>query len=254
MKHLSSLLQIIAILWLSTSWSFAVFILNPYRFTTAPPPPPPGGDEHFASVVLLLHCDGTNGSTTFTDNASTPKTITAFGDAQVTTTNSKFGTGAMLLDGTGDYVATASASDDFNFETSTDFTLECWANLQGVNDAYFFGTQNRSLYFGVFGGSIVLGNGVVNPMIYVANYAAYRNKWTHVALTRAGTTLRVFLDGEVKQTVASSTFFGANSAMNVGREPNHSNFNGRIDEARITKGVARYTANFTPPTAPFPDS
>lgn len=221
-------------------------LLNPFWYAG-------GSDPFYANVVLLLHCDGTNGSTSFPDNSPSPKTMNAIGNAQVTTTNPKFGTGAMLLDGTGDYVATVSGSNDFNFGTSTDFTLECWANIQG--DGYFLAVQNRSFYFGILSGFMIFGNGVVNPIFATINYSSYRNKWTNVAVTRSGTTIRVFLDGEIKQTVTSSASFGANSALNIGRDPSNSNFvNGRIDDVRITKGVARYTANFTPPTAPFPNS
>jgi len=94
-------------------------LVNPYRFAPAGPT-----DPDFASVVLLLHCNGSNGGTTFTDNSSYGRAMTANGNAQTSTAQSKFNGSSGLFDGAGDYL-TASASSDFTFGTG-DYTIESW--------------------------------------------------------------------------------------------------------------------------------
>ena len=83
-------------------------------------------DASYSSVSLLLHGNGINGSTTITDNSPSPKTVTAVGNAQISTAQSKFGGGSIAFDGTGDYLTTPNNSD-YQFGTS-DFTVECWIN------------------------------------------------------------------------------------------------------------------------------
>ena len=62
------------------------------------------GDLYFPQVQLLLHCNGTDGATTFTDSAPTPKAVTAYGNAHVETDQAKFGTASAAFDGNGDYL------------------------------------------------------------------------------------------------------------------------------------------------------
>jgi hypothetical protein len=83
--------------------------------------------------------------------------------------------------------------------------------------------------------------------------------WRHIAVTREGTTLRIFIDGVLRGSVTDSrdyspsiTYFGVGAQINS-RNAAY-DFVGHIDEVRVTKGVARYTANFTVPTSTFPDS
>ena len=85
------------------------------------------------------------------------------------------------------------------------------------------------------------------------------NAWQHVAWCRSGTTLRGYTNGiQIFSTIFSNNLTNT-SQVTVGYAPagpggNNYILNGYIDDLRITKGVARYTANFTPPTAPFPDA
>ena len=76
--------------------------------------------------------------------------------------------------------------------------------------------------------------------------------WTHIAITRSGTTARMFYDGtQVASATTAHDFVDA--AFYIGQDGGSNAFIGYIDDLRITKGYARYTANFTPPTAAFPN-
>jgi hypothetical protein len=77
------------------------------------------------------------------------------------------------------------------------------------------------------------------------------NQWSHVALVGNGSQLTVFVDGISVITVSQASWTSANRQLFVGGGGDNQ-FAGNIDEVRFTLGVARYTANFTPPDAQFP--
>jgi hypothetical protein len=209
-------------------------------------------DPFIGSVSLLLHCDGTNGSTAFTDSSPTPKTVTAFGDAQITTTAPKFGSGAMLLDSTGDFVR-ASASTDLNFGTGN-FTIEFFVKFNSSTRQYISDyAQNESAIIIVPSSGIVEVYSNASWAINTGSTPFNTAQWYHIALARSGGNWRVFRDGTlyVQATNQEARTFG--SSTNPFQISGVVPVNGAFDEWRITKGVARYTANFTPPTAPFPD-
>lgn len=229
--------------------------------------PQTGGDPNFSSVSLLLHMNGSNGSTTFTDSSPSPKTITAVGNAQVSTAQSKFGGASLLLDGSGDNL---SVPDSDAFYLPGDFTVECFV--------YALSWSGNSGYVQLMGQWPVADFAPLIPYFLngVPSIAASSNQsswdilntgtgsaiptstWTHVAWVRSGNKWSVYVDGteRVLSASASGTPYNAAAALAIGRSvdggPQYA-FNGYIDELRITKGVARYTANFTAPTAPFPD-
>lgn len=93
---------------------------------------------------------------------------------------------------------------------------------------------------------------------FTASWTPATNTWYHVAVSRQGTSLRAFIDGTQLGTTQTNSvnyvrvnsdplYIGQYFAGSANRY-----LNGYIDDLRITKGLARYTANFTPPTAPFP--
>jgi len=226
-------------------------------------------DEEFGNVSLLLHGDGTNGSTTIVDSSSSPKAVTAVGDAQISTAQSKFGGSSIAFDGTGDYLSIPDGAD-FEFG-SGNFTAEAWVYptasppqpiIMGQWDATGGGTglswvlllssnSSRNLRFLLS----TNGSGVVTDSI--SSSPLTLNAWNHVALVRNGDVFTAYLDGvsAVTYTIsAGASLFNATNVITVGASSiNTQPFNGYIDDLRITKGVARYTSNFTPPTAPFPD-
>ena len=212
-----------------------------------------GGDPNFANVSVLLHMDGTNGSTTFTDSSSNAFAVTASETAQITTTDPKFGTGALTLDGSNDYLAVV-ADADFQFGTG-DFTVECWVYLNSGNNnngLFTFGGTNSGLAVAAYDGNwaLTMTGSDGFPM-----GAVTLSTWQHLAVTRSGTSLRMFIDGtQLGSTLTNSTDLATNQ-LKIGYYYSSSySINAKIDEFRVTKGVARYNATFTPPTAPFPDS
>jgi hypothetical protein len=190
------------------------------------------------------------------------------GNAQVSTSVKKFGAASMYFDGSGD-AAIAPASINLTFGTS-DFTMEMWIN-SGAN-----GTNTRTMgnltASGWISGSWVIATttpGNVNKFIFACNnynsgadmlvssVTANDSAWHHYAVTRSGNTWRLFIDGALQQTVTSSVSLdnGTSNRINIGHTGYASDgyWAGYIDDLRITKGVARYTATFTVPDQAFPN-
>jgi hypothetical protein len=212
-----------------------------------------------ANVSLLLHGDGTNGSTTIIDSSPSPKTVTAVGNAQISTAQSKFGGSSIAFDGTEDALS-IPPSTNFDFANNS-FTLECFI--------YLAGSGTRTIYsqrVGPSGGGVTLrieDNNTLRAFTagatlgdnIVSSSAISSSTWTHVAVTRTNQKYNLWIGG-ISNGVSgpNSLPLPAGIAPLIGQRPQSAEFfNGYIDDLRITKGVARYTANFTPPTAPFPD-
>jgi hypothetical protein len=184
------------------------------------------------------------------------------GNAQISTSVKKYGTGSLAFDGTGDYLL-LQGGQNFTFGTG-DFTIEMWIYVvSGLNAdiVYYDGrpTSTNGLY------NIIYTN-TTGKLIYSANSAdritgtttLSTGTWYHIALSRSGTSTKLFLSGTQEgstYTDSNSYIVGANrpviggNGYTLGNAP----LNGYIDDLRITKGVARYTANFTAPTAAFAD-
>jgi hypothetical protein len=214
-------------------------------------------DPQFGSVSLLLHGNGTNGSTTITDSSRFANTVTAVGNAQISTAQSKFGGASIAFDGTGDYLSIPTSSS-FAFGPA-DFTVELWLYRSGSGQQHLYEGRDN-----VATNMILLYLNSSNQLVYYANLdnritttaIPTLNAWVHVALCRASGNSRLFVNGvQVGSTFADSTNIVAPSATVIigANTAGTTALNGYIDDLRITKGVARYTANFTPPTAAFPD-
>ena len=219
--------------------------------------PSAGGDPYWANVSLLLRMDGSNGSTTFTDSSSNAFAITASGDAQISTIDPRFGTGSLTLDGNGDYLSTP-ADSAFAFGTG-DYTVECWVYVNsgnGNNGLFTFGAENAGLCVAIVSGSWCMGFAGVSSggSAGVMGNVGTTGTWQHLAVTRSGTYARMFIDGvQLGDVFGSSTDLYSNQ-LRIGYYYNNAYaINARVDEFRVTKGIARYTSNFTPPTAPFPN-
>ena len=225
-------------------------------------------DKNFASVLFLSSLDGADGATAATDSSNSARAITFVGNAQLDTAQAKWGTSSLLLDASGDYISVPD-SNDWNF--TGQFTVECWARLASLTAGgtshtlaghYQVSGNLRSWWMRIVdgGGEIQAVCSTDGTNIQTARFesaASTINTWSHYAMTRdASNVIRIFRDGvvgNVTATLAGTLFnssvpvtFGA--AFNGGATAFH---NGWIDEIRITNGLARYTANFTPPRGPF---
>jgi len=172
------------------------------------------------------------------------------GDARVSREVSKFGSGAMYFDGTGDYLKTPS-SPNLGFGTG-DFTVECWINTSTKNivildprtsnsEPGVFFIQSTTGFIGYYDNTVGSLSGTTNVTT---------GAWFHLAWSRSGTTFRMFVNGTQEYSGTNSGNFGTSRPAVIGASWEISAFvNGYIDDLRITKGVARYTANFTAPTS-----
>jgi hypothetical protein len=198
----------------------------------------------------LLHFEDADGTTTFIDEYG--HTFTRTGSAQIDTAVFHSGASSLLLArATTDAVLCSHA--DFAMGTG-DFTIEGWARWEGAltdNRALFcWGNTNWAVY--TFGGQIAVFDGVSSNII-IGGFVSL-DTWYHVAICRVGTSLRLFFDGvQVGSTATNSTNFSTGEIIIGNFNTGTSSFNGHVDEVRVTIGQGRYTANFTPPTPPFPD-
>jgi hypothetical protein len=232
--------------------------------TAAFPDSTPSGNDPFGtSVALLLHFDGTDGSTSFIDSSSSAHTVTAYGNAQLDTADKKFGSAAGLFDGTGDYLEVGPSSK-FALGTNN-FTLEFWINLNSKNSNT---TAIRTASSNGFDGILALHAATLGLYItstgtswnILSSASAFNGlttgTWNHIAITRSGSSFMAFLNGILVATATSSAaIYQSTNLLRLAAANSLGGFamNGWLDEFRLTVGVARYTANFMPPTAAFPD-
>lgn len=194
------------------------------------------------------------------DNAELNNLETVVG-AQVSTSVYKYGTGSMSFNGTTDYLNTSPANQNSFAFGSGDFTIEMWVNPTVL------GTSNKFLYDGRLSVDGAFPSIYVNAsslVLYLANGATQITggaistaTWTHIAICRSGTSTKLFINGtQSGSTYSDSTVYLNNPLRPVigSNGPIGAYWNGYIDDLRVTKGIARYTANFTPPTAAFPNS
>jgi hypothetical protein len=222
------------------------------------------GDALYNNVSLLLHADGADGSTTFTDNSPTPKAMTRNGVAEVSTTQSKFGGSSAKFSAGGSVTALTSAA--FGFGTG-DFTVEAFVYMtgnavSGGNTICDFRTTAGASPWTFFVGNTGAGNKLqtylsTSPDVNAGTNYLSLNTWYHIAIARASDVWKIFIDGAEVGTATNSGNLGSSNVLTIGNVAGATNttgcFPGYIDDLRITKGVARYTGNFTPPAAAFDD-
>jgi hypothetical protein len=173
------------------------------------------------------------------------------GDAKVSTSVKKYGSSSLYFDGSGDYLSIPN-NPVFNFGTG-DFTVEAWIYLPTVTSVGIigFGSGGFFLQISTSTNIHISQANVVDLADYTISPALLPNTWYHVAMTRAGTSMKAFINGiQQGSTVTNSTNFTASDATIVGGHPGPIIlYSGYMDDVRITRGYARYTANFTPPTS-----
>ena len=226
----------------------AVYTAN-FSVPTAPP-------TAISGTQLLLNC--TNAG--IFDSAAKNDLETG-GDAQVSTTVAKWGTTSMYFDGTGDYLVGGAFSSPIRAFNTGDFTIEGW---------FYTGANKTQIILdtGTTGGS---GSGMqlaLNssgyPYFFIFNSTTITSSiivslgtWTHVAWVRNNGVADIYVNG-VSGVSTANTSNLTDTGLTIGTPNDYRDtsstfhYNGYIDDLRITRGYARYTANFTAPTAAFP--
>jgi hypothetical protein len=193
---------------------------------------------------------------------TTKNVIETLGNSQVNTTTKKYGTGSMYFDGTGDYLKLPPSP---NLSFGGDFTIEYWVKTNVFSlDTYYrrtlcFGedaANNLQFIFLISGVGASSNIGIyTDSLIITGTIPVADDNWNHVALSRSGTSLKLFVNGaQSGSTVTTSQNFnaGATNGMFVARYALDGGYiNGYIDDLRITRGFARYTTTFTPPDEKF---
>lgn len=225
---------------------------NAFAFSVQP------ADPAFSSVTLLMPFDGANGSTSFIDTSASARSfIVSSGSPVISTTHAKWGGSSLYLPDTNAGISTDNYAG-VQFGTG-DFTIELWAYLTASPGGDFLLVSVRN---GGGSGRWALNiqtsrnfSLLVDSSNYANSAAVPLNEWMHLAVTRQGTTVRSFVNGALSATVStlSASISNTESPLRIGNEPTFSGFAPvYIDDLRITKGLARYTTSFTPPTGPFP--
>lgn len=187
--------------------------------------------------------------------------IETIGSAQVSTAQAKYGTTSVSFNGTTDGLKCTGLTPSL---VNSDFTWECWVNfsaLTGNPCLINVGTtvgERTLLYFDATNGIryAVARSNADQISIQQGSTAGWSTgTWYHVAVVRNGNNYTIYRDGT---SVATGTSTYSQSILTSGFTFGYSAasdnlyLNGYLDEIRITNGIARYTSNFTPPTAPFP--
>lgn len=212
-------------------------------------------DPYFPDVVLLIGGDGANASTAFTDESSYHHTLTANGNAQITTSQVLTGTGSVLLDGTGDFI---SCPTGIEFALGGAFTVESFVRPSETTDWTIIGlwssfTANASWALGHIGGVLTWKfydqSGTLRSLTY--NWNPTVGTWYHIAVSRdlnSGTT-RLRVNGVVvaKNTTWTPPRYVAGGSLFVGRQSGSAlyDLNGRLDELRVTNFKDRYDTDST---------
>jgi len=218
-------------------------------------------------LVLCIHANGPNTSQNFYDDAC-GKAITAHGNAQVSTSIKKFGTGSLKLDGDGDYLSTPDHDD---WALGNTFTIDLWIYLNSLpsDETYCFMTQyennnNRWMFYlndasgtktiGLYqkqGGGVTI-NWSVSPAETIGT-----GEWIHFELVVNSLDAYIFQNGSLcgSTTLSYGITNFAGALLRIGVDWYNSAgvayFDGYMDEITIRKGEARHTSEFTPPAGPY---
>lgn len=207
----------------------------------------------FQGVSLLLHFDGS-----FADSSLLNNSLTSVGSPLTTTVNPKWGT-ACYLGATVSGLRKTSELSAFSFASTEDFTIECWVYTApsqpiGILITGRINATAATSYTLYVNGATV--NWLQDPAANLIYGNVVSNQWNHVAVCRASGTLRIFCSGVLQQSIPCTRTYLCNE-LNIGCDgsaaSNQYGFTNRIDDLRVTKGTGLYTANFTPPSAAFPN-
>lgn len=212
------------------------------------------GDPYFADVISINHWDGSNGSTTYTDQIVGRTWTNVTGAAALDTSQFKFGTAALKLPGTASNHVDSDSGGSWAFGTN-DFTIEFWFRVATIGTWMLWDqrtslSQPRPCMF--LQSSTLLY--FVNNAVRITGGNLTAATWQHIAVSRVAGSTRLFIDGvQQGSTYADATDYTAGrvSLGTAGDSPGFGTHAGAYDDIRVTNGVGRYAANFSPPPAAF---
>jgi hypothetical protein len=198
---------------------------------------------------MLMHFDGSSGSTNFIDECY--HWVMPNGNVQISSSNSKFGGSSVYFDGNGDYLEIPSSSD-FDI-LGGDFTIDFWFKAMDLSGKIMaFAVKDGTFYLNLENNKIIAW---APPCRITSNFTLTDYSWHHFALVRSGAEQKLFIDGFLDSSITTDNppYFSQFYNVYVGRYATNTerDFKGYIDEFRISKGVARWTSNFTPPDIPY---
>jgi hypothetical protein len=240
------------------------FDLNDYCIPTAPATTPylfKATGVSDSNIKFWMPCNGTNASTSMTNKEITGKTVTRYGDLQFSTAQSKFGGSSLLSDGTGDYFTCTHSDLDIS---TGDFTFEFWyrtTSLATIQGLIFWGdissNLNRQQITVATDGSIAwfIADGSTSEAINSSAAAISINTWHHVAGSKSGSSVRMYVDGNQVGTTLTQTLTIASGTTMYGMSARNGGVQrlivGNVDDIVLTKS-AKYTgASYTVPTVPY---
>jgi hypothetical protein len=175
------------------------------------------------------------------------------GNAQVSTTQAKWGTTSMYFDGTGDWLITPNGRNYIN--GTEPFTIECWVYVTGTPSYWSIcGAASGTLVLTIQNLTTININPYGSGNTISVTTSLSTNTWTHIAATRdSSNRFDIWVNGVSAGNATSSQSFGSptNYVIGAADSGGTQSFNGYIDDLRISK-FCRYTTTFTPPTAAFP--
>jgi hypothetical protein len=206
-------------------------------------------DPYWDNVVLFLKGDGENDSTDIIDSSPNPKTVDRFGNAKISTAQSKYGGSSLYFGVSNDYLSIS------NIGTNDPFTLECWV--------YFTANANEGIFqFGVLNNTNTnLWGAIVSSVLRIyrdstsiIDQAVSLNTWYHVAVVRDTSNLKMYFNGilDSQQPAYSSALSGLPLIIGT-RNSTSFGLTGYLDSIRLTN-LVRYTTNFNPETDTYLDS
>lgn len=206
-----------------------------------------------SATKLMLHLNGNDGDTTTTDASQSGHTVTFYANNELDTAQKKFGTTSLLCDGVG-HIEMAD-STDWDFGTA-DFTIDFWLRMPNVlspSQSAFGGQGDGATYFACYhtNQSVRIWHGYGGAPIATGN-TIINNTWHHIAYVRFSGVMTIYVDGVNQASGAMTDDFNVwNGPFMFGRSQLGEQMTGWLDEIRVSKGVARWTSNFTPPTSEY---
>lgn len=217
------------------------------------------------SVVLLMHMDGADGSTTFIDNGIHAHSSTPNPGAEIDTSEFVFGGASGFFNSASSPSIAVGGNDDDWFFSANNFTIDMRVRFNTISAVRGLIGQNEdaSNWWGLYwniDNNIYFKSESNGTEIHNLTFSFTPNTgtWYHLALTRHSGNFRAFVDGTTIGTVQTNTAPIADftGALLVGgtRVDNGSSFgyqDGWLDEIRVVKGEAEWTGNFTPQSSAY---